>query len=204
MTLRCQKDPKRILRGALRKDEAPELEEGSLVDDIMPFGLSPKNEPNDCFGTFLTLTMVIIDLDIILRSSKECSSKSVTPPQPFFFTHFDSPLKRISQKTRHAAQPASHDSPPRRPQVVAFSVCNPPFHETLEHAQRAASDKWQRLGNQKLQQAGGRSGGSQEGRVERERGVRLRREAALRANLRSELPSSAKQTTGTHQEPVTK
>ncbi|CAJ1398376.1 unnamed protein product [Effrenium voratum] len=41
----------------------------------------------------------------------------------------------------------------RKDEVVAFSLCNPPFHETLEHARRAASDKWQRLGNQKLQQA---------------------------------------------------
>ena len=33
-------------------------------------------------------------------------------------------------------------------EVVAFSVCNPPFHESLEHAQQAAASKWQRLGKE--------------------------------------------------------
>lgn len=31
---------------------------------------------------------------------------------------------------------------------VAFAVCNPPFHESLERAQQAARDKWQRLGKE--------------------------------------------------------
>ncbi|CAK9118784.1 unnamed protein product [Durusdinium trenchii] len=33
-------------------------------------------------------------------------------------------------------------------EVVAFSICNPPFHETIEHARQAASSKWKRLGKE--------------------------------------------------------
>ena len=32
-----------------------------------------------------------------------------------------------------------------RGESVAFTVCNPPFHETLGHAQKAATTKWRRL-----------------------------------------------------------
>eukprot|EP00928_Gymnodinium_smaydae_P037038 TRINITY_DN25781_c0_g1_i1.p1 TRINITY_DN25781_c0_g1~~TRINITY_DN25781_c0_g1_i1.p1 ORF type:complete len:377 (+),score=44.89 TRINITY_DN25781_c0_g1_i1:29-1132(+) len=33
-----------------------------------------------------------------------------------------------------------------RGESIAFCVCNPPFHESLEHARSAASAKWRRLG----------------------------------------------------------
>ncbi|CAL1171240.1 unnamed protein product [Cladocopium goreaui] len=38
--------------------------------------------------------------------------------------------------------------PKKVSQSVAFAVCNPPFHESLEQAQQAARSKWQRLGKE--------------------------------------------------------
>ena len=32
-----------------------------------------------------------------------------------------------------------------RGESIAFTICNPPFHETLDHAQKAATAKWRRL-----------------------------------------------------------
>ena len=33
----------------------------------------------------------------------------------------------------------------RRGESIAFTICNPPFHETLDHAHKAATTKWRRL-----------------------------------------------------------
>ncbi|CAE7288415.1 rlmF [Symbiodinium sp. CCMP2592] len=33
----------------------------------------------------------------------------------------------------------------RRGESLAFTICNPPFHETLDHAEQAATMKWKRL-----------------------------------------------------------
>ena len=37
----------------------------------------------------------------------------------------------------------------KRHEELAFCMCNPPFHESLEHARRAAERKWQGLGKSK-------------------------------------------------------